>query len=324
MYPAAEHKNEKLRNQILGNNHEIYVYSFEVMDEFVKLHAKGRQAIMKQWEAIKWGPESFANYAPLIGDGVVLGKLMKDLGGWNVKAYVNNYGGKPHISIQGSPALRKVFTDITYSISSPKVIKLGLGKYAAQSIARSGGILSVVLMTAYRVAEYVLTDEATLTRLIGNLAVDIVKVGITVAGSLAAIQVMAVFGIAIGPIAAVVAVGVLATLTLGPLFENFGIANKVIAGLDELAFKASIGSQVYKTYLEWQYISRSKQALAFIEDFIEDTGAKLDKVQQEALTVFHEAQETVFDYMVDSARRVAIKTANHVANDFLNSDGKLK
>ena len=201
---------------------------------------------------------------------------------------------------------------------------MGLGKLAAQGIARQGGILSVVFLTAYRVVDYVLTDEATLTSLIGNLAVDIVKVGITVAGSLAAIQVMAVFGIAIGPIAAVVAVGVLATLTLGPLFEHYEITNKVIAGLDELAFKASIGSQVYKTYLEWQYTSRSKQALAFIEDFIEDTGAKLDKVQQEALTVFHEAQETAFDYMVDSARRVAIKTANHIANDFLNSDGKLK
>ena len=324
MYPAAEHGNEKLRSQILANSHEIYVYSFEAMDELVKQHAKGRKAIMEQWETIKKGPEAAANYAPLIGDGVVLGKLMKDLGGWNVKAYIKNYGGKPHIVIKGYPGLRKVLTGTIYGIANPKVIKMGLGKHAAQGIARQGGILSVVLMTAYRVADYVLTDEATLTSLIGNLAVDIVKVGITVAGSLALIQGFAVFGLAIGPIAAVVAIGAIAAFTLGPIFDHYGVTNKVIAGLDELAFKASIGNQVYQAYLEWQYISRSKQALASIEDFIEVTGAKLDKVQQRALAAFHEVQKTAFDYMVDSAQRIVIKTANHVVNDLLNSGKKLK
>lgn len=324
MYPAAEHGNEKLRSQILANSHEIYVYSFEAMDELVKQHARGRKAIMEQWETIKKGPEAAANYAPLIGDGVVLGKLMKDLGGWNVKAYIKNYGGKPHIVIKGYPGLRKVLTGTIYGIANPKVIKMGLGKHAAQGIARQGGILSVVLMTAYRVADYVLTDEATLTSLIGNLAVDIVKVGITVAGSLALIQLGVAFGIAVGPIAAVVFVGAVAVLGLGPLFDHFGITNKVIAGLDELAFKASVGAQVYQSYLEWQYIARPKQAMASIEEFMEETGEKLDKAQQQALEAFHEVQETVFDYMVDSARRVAIKAANHIANDFLNSGRKLK
>lgn len=324
MYPAAEHGNEKLRSQILANSHEIYVYSFEAMDELVKQHARGRKAIMEQWETIKKGPEAAANYAPLIGDGVVLGKLMKDLGGWNVKAYIKNYGGKPHIVIKGYPGLRKVLTGTIYGIANPKVIKMGLGKHAAQGIARQGGILSVVLMTAYRVADYVLTDEATLTSLIGNLAVDIVKVGITVAASLALIPFGAALGIAIGPIAAVVVVGALAAFTLTPIFDHFGITNKVIAGLDELAFKASIGNQVYQAYLEWQYISRSKQALTFIEDFIEETGEKLDKAQQRALAAFHEVQETVFDYMVDSAQRIVVKTANHVMSDLLNSGRKLK
>ena len=249
---------------------------------------------------------------------------MKDLGGWNVKASIRNYGGKPHISIQGSPALRKVFTDITYSISSPKVIKLGLGKYAAQSIARSGGILSIVLMTAYRVAEYVLTDKATLTSLIGNLAVDVVKIGITVAGAFLLIPYGVAFGIAIGPIAAVVIVGMAVTFGLSPLIDKYKIANKVTAGLEELAFKASVGAQVYQAYSEWQYIERPKQAIVSIENFMEETGIKLDKAQQQALVAFHELQETVFDYMVDSARRIAIKTANHIANDFLGAGRTLK
>ena len=228
------------------------------------------------------------------------------------------------IVIKGYLGLRKVLTGTVYGVANPKVIKMGLGKLAAQGIARQGGILSVVFLTAYRVADYVLTDEATLTSLIGNLAVDIVKVGITVAGSLALIQVGAALGIAIGPIAAVVIVGGLAAWGLTRLFQHYDITNKVITGLDELAFKMSIGAQVYQSYLEWQYIARPNQALESIEEFFEETGEKLDKAQQRALAAFHEAQGTVFDYIVDSAQRIVIKTANHVMSDLLNSGRKLK
>ena len=55
---------------------------------------------------------------------------------------------------------------------------MGLGKTGAIAAAKQGGILTVVLLSAYRVVDYFLTDQATLSRLVGTLATDIVKVGI--------------------------------------------------------------------------------------------------------------------------------------------------
>lgn len=63
---------------------------------------------------------------------------------------------------------------------------MGLGKAGAIHAAKSGGILSVVLLSAYRAVDYFLMDQATLSQLIGSLATDVVKVGIAAGASIAA------------------------------------------------------------------------------------------------------------------------------------------
>ena len=47
-------------------------------------------------------------------------------------------------------------------------------------------LFHILLISSYRIADYVLSDDQTLTRLIGSLATNVVKVGIaTVAGTAA-------------------------------------------------------------------------------------------------------------------------------------------
>ncbi|MGD8177285.1 hypothetical protein [Marinimicrobium sp. ARAG 43.8] len=200
---------------------------------------------------------------------------------------------QPHIILKGHPGLRRVLTGTKYGIKNPKVITMGLGKAGAIHAAKSGGILSVVLLSAYRVADYFFTDQATLSQLIGSLATDVVKVGITTGASIAAASATAALGItiAIGPIAAVILVGVGTSMALSALDEQYGITERVIAGLDDIS--------------------------AGIDDNIE--AAKQGVYQQ-----ISELTESIFDYAVNSAKTLLIDTAQHTINEFLSGRPRLQ
>ncbi len=61
-------------------------------------------------------------------------------------------------------------------MQNAKVIQMGLGKYGAVQAAKGGGVLTIVLVTAFRVIDYFLTDSATLNQLIGTLATDVIRI----------------------------------------------------------------------------------------------------------------------------------------------------
>jgi len=157
---------------------------------------------------------------------------------------------------------------------------MGLGKAGAIHAAKSGGILSVVLLSTYRVTDYFLTDQAALSQLVGSLATDIVKVGIATGASIGAAVLMGGFSIAVGPIFAVVVVGVGVSWALGIIDAKLGITDRVIDGLDEL------GNDIKS------YISSQKK-----------------KVEGAA----REVVDSVIDYAIESARRVVV----HTAQDYL-------
>lgn len=283
----SDQEKKKLKEQIKSNQHEVFVISIEEMDPIVKSSPKGNLPHIKDaWQKFKGKAEVGASYYASADDLRTLSKLVGDLGGFATKAYVKTYGGKPHIILKGYPGLRRILTGTKYGINNPKVIAMGLGKAGAINAAKSGGILSIVLLSAYRVTDYFLTDQTTLSQLIGSLATDVVKVGIATGASIAAATVVsAAFTVAIGPIVAVVAVGVLTSMLLSVLDENYGITDKVIAGLEEL------GNDVTS------YIRRAKE-----------------NVEKSAAI----AASEVLDYVVESATRIVINTAKHTLQKFLS------
>ncbi len=213
-------------------------------------------------------------------------KLVGDLGSIGAKAYIKNYGGKPHIILKGRPGLRKVLTSPKYGIKNPKVITMGLGKAGAVAAAKQGGIISVVLLSTYRVADYLLTDEATLSQLIGTLATDVVKVGIvTGAAIVAASAVAGLTTVAIGPIVVVLVVGLSTSLLLEYMDNSMGITSQVIAGLDALGESA-------ESYLEQQ---KNK--------VVEFTG---------------EVADGAINYAITSAKSIAIKWIQNKIKNYLH------
>jgi len=152
-------------------------------------------------------------------------------------------------------------------------------------------MLSIVLLSAYRVGDYFLTDQATLSQLIGSLATDVVKVGIATGASIAAASAFVAMGftIAIGPIAAVVLVGIGTSMALSALDERYGITDQIIAGLDD------------------------------IDEGIEN---RVEQVKQSVYRNAGELADSIFDYAVDSAKAVLINTAKHAIDKFLS--GRLR
>lgn len=160
-----------LKQTIQTNSHELFVVSFDEMDSIVKSSSFGNKVVARRnWAKIKDKVGIGASYYASADDVVTLTKLVGDLGGIGAKVYIKNYGGKPHIILKGKPGLRKILTGTKYGIQNPKIVKMGLGKVGAVSAAKTGGILTVILLTTYRVIDYVLTDEATLSSLLGRLA----------------------------------------------------------------------------------------------------------------------------------------------------------
>lgn len=289
---STEEKQE-LKQKIQANKHEIYVVSIEEMDAIVRSSAKGRfPHIQKSWQKIKNKAETGAHYTASADDLRTLSKLVGDLGGFATKAYVKTYNGKPHIILKGHAGLRTVLTGTKYGIKNPKVVTMGLGKAGAIHAAKTGGILSIVLLSAYRVIDYFLTDQVTLSQLIGSLATDVVKVGIVTGAAIAVASglVAAGFTVAIGPIFAVVFIGFVGSMVLSAIDIRYSITKTVIAGLDEMG---------------------------------DDINAYHKQIKKDAEKTANEAIDSVIDYAIESAQRVFINMARHHINKFLSRQPKV-
>ena len=271
-----------LQEQIKSNKHEVIVVSVKVMDKVMM--SSNKEGVKETWAKIRGSALFGTTWAASADDVRTAGKLMGDLGGFG-KAYVRNYRGRSHIVLKGYSGLRKILTGTKYGVLNPKVVTMGLGRAGAVHAARSGGILSVILITGYRVIDCFLTDRVTLTHMVGYLATDIVKIGITTGASIAAgIAASTIFVVAVGPIIAVVVAGLGASRGLTAIDDKYEITINVIKGLDDL-----------------EKITKSK-----LKSTRRDLQKSIDK------TI-----DTTIDYIINSVTRVIIDTAKHRLDDFL-------
>jgi len=270
-----------VRNTIKQNSHELYALSLDEFDRSFKVLAGSPKYASQRsnWEVLRKGVEAGANYTASGKDLGTLTKLFADLGFSGTKAYIKYYKGRPYVIFKGSPALRKIFTGTRYGLQNAKVVHMGIGRSGAISAARSGGVLTIVLVSAFRIADYILTDQMTLNHLVGTLATDVVKIGIATGASIiAAAGAAAVFTVAIGPTIAAIGVGLLVSYGLSKLDDHYEITTKVIAALEEL--------------------ERRKNA-------------KMKSLEQDVIDWTGKLADGVIDYAADEARRILINTAKH-------------
>ncbi len=240
--------NEKSQARLLinSNHHEVYILSLDEMDFLITNQVKGNN-LKESWGKLKNKVELSANYFAAGQDVILLGKLMGDLGHAGTKTYIKYYGGKPHFILKGHPGLRNILTGTKYGVQNAKVIQMGMGKYGAVQAAKGGGVLTIVLVSIYRVVDYFLTDSATLSQLIGTLATDVVKIGLATGASIVAASATATIAastgvlIAFGPLAVAIVVGVGAAMLLEVIDDKYKITDKIISALDEINEKGIAG-----------------------------------------------------------------------------------
>lgn len=219
------------------NIHEVMAFDAEAFDKMVK-EQDFRQtipsSIKKSWKKLRIYLEGFANYAANIDDIRTLTLLANEMGAMTL-VRVENYSGVLHIILNGNARLRSLLSGIKYRADNIKIVSMGLGVAGAIDAAKKGSILTVILVSAFRVIDYILRDTMTLSMLIGSLASDVAKVMIAYGATILFLKATGtVLSFAIGPIAMVVFVGIGAHFLFNSLEKNFQITEKLIIAINEL------------------------------------------------------------------------------------------
>jgi len=198
----------------------------------------------KLWESAKTGwsgdgkvaAKAIADYFSPVQDLGLAAVIARDLGPYVGKAYLKDYAGKTHIIFKGNPRSRKILTGTRYTLSNSKIVSLGIGKEGVRNLSRKGGILSIVLVTAFNIADFALNDNVTLSHFIGAMVVDISIV--VASAAIGAVVTTALVGagiitsVVIGPIIAVVAITAIVAWGLGKVADKLKLKEKIVAALD--------------------------------------------------------------------------------------------
>ncbi len=150
------------------------------------------------------------------------------------RVYVKAYRGKTHIVLKGSPGLRKILTGTKYGVNNPKITSMGLGTKGAMNSIKEGGMITVVLVTAFDIFDYFMNYREMLTELFGKIAGDLTKVAVAAGISAASVALLSgtiITSFALGPLLVAVAVGVGAGLALNWIDDYYQLTEKLKAML---------------------------------------------------------------------------------------------
>lgn len=226
----------------VAENQEIYVLDEPSMVRLwltvkVDSNAMTQAQANRFWDSYaREGSRYLATYFATVGDVVTLTKLANDLGTPLGKVAFKSYNGKTHVIFKGHPGLRKILTGTRYGVTNAKVVSLGIGEKGVRQAVRKGGILSIILVTAWNIVDFVLSDNVTLGQFIGQSATDVAKIGASAAvGAMAGAAAVgtAIGAFALGPLIVAVAVGIGVSLVLDYLDNKYGWTQKLQSFLDK-------------------------------------------------------------------------------------------
>ena len=230
-YPALRNTrnfpDSKLRAMLQANSQEVMLLTLGEVYE-----------ILSSWGFYKNGwvdltqsqPGQIAvNYGLGIKDAITTTMLIADLKLYDIKStvYVNK-NGTELIKLTGYAGIRKILNAPVYALKNPKVVSLGIGKFGVKSAIVEGTVITFYFALAYRTIDFIMNDDTSLAEFIGSLATDVVKIGIASAVSWGAGALLTMTPFVIGPIVAVVLVGLGASIALNVLDDHFKVTDKLV------------------------------------------------------------------------------------------------
>lgn len=230
-YPALRNTrnfpDKKLRDMLQANSQEVMLLTLGEVFE-----------ILSSWGFYKNGwtdltqsqsGQIAVNYGLGIKDAITTTMLIADLKLYDIKAtvYVNK-NGTELIKLTGYAGIRKILNAPVYALKNPKVVSLGIGKFGVKSTIIEGTVITFYFALAYRIIDFIMNDDTSLAEFIGSLATDVVKIGIASTISWGAGALLTMTPFVIGPLVAVVLVGLGASIALNVLDDHFKVTNKLV------------------------------------------------------------------------------------------------
>jgi len=212
-----------LESQLQDNNHDLFIMTPEEFGELQK------QIGLEKLSTVK----TLASYTSTALDVKTTVDQVREFRGFG-KIIEKNIGGKRYVILKGVPGLRKTLKGTRYLAGNPKVVSLAMGTIGMNKSIVKGAKLTIFITVPMNVLKYLIDEHSTLSRLIGSIASDIVKIGISSAlGVMVAAGVGAITTLAAGPLVAAILVGVATAVILDKVDEKFGLTEALIKFIDE-------------------------------------------------------------------------------------------
>lgn len=225
---------QQVRDLLQANNLDVLLLTLSEI--FAYLQTEGWKQTKKAWvEATDTTlGQIMINYGPNGKDVVTTSMVISKLGSLGIKATVEvNHLGNEIIKFTGWPNIRKILNAPRFRLDNPKVVDVGIGKYGLKNSIVSGARLTFYVAAAYRTVDFILNDETSLSRYIGSLATDIVKIGVASAVSWTAGAItMALTSFAVGPLVVAVGVGLLTSIGLNYFDNKHELTDQVVAYIE--------------------------------------------------------------------------------------------
>lgn len=188
----------------------------------------------QHWKGYSDNWHTVANYFSVADDAMLIRKLVRETG-IRGRCYFKSYNGKLHVVFKGYPGLRRVLTGSRYGALHAKVVGLGIGKAGVAKSVKGGMIVSVVLLSAWNIIDYVIRDDATLGQLLGGIAGDVGKALVASGVGYAAASAAVALGmtVAAGPLVIAVVVGLGVGWALDALDTKYRFTERLQKQLDD-------------------------------------------------------------------------------------------
>ena len=196
---------------------------------------------MDALDAVSFARRNVAPYVSPIMDTVTLARVCKDLG-IGGKAITKVINGRQYIAFAGYAGLRTIFTGTRYSINNRMIINMAIGTLGLKKMVKSGGIITICIAVPLTVLEAFLSDHASCYELVGNIASDLIKIGVPMLmAEIAGLAVGAFTTIAFLPIAIVIGVGFFTSVVLNKMDDKYQLTEKLIIALEQFGMGISDG-----------------------------------------------------------------------------------
>lgn len=204
---------------------------------------------MDATDAVSFARRNVAPYVSPIMDSFTLARVCNDLG-ISGQAIPKVIQGRQYIAFVTTSGVRQIFPSTLYASNNRKIITMAIGALGIKNMVKNGGMLTICITVPLTILEAFLKDHSSIYTLAGNIASDLLKIGISsVMGGIAGLAFGGVVTVAALPIAITIAVSVGVGIGLNVLDKQYHLTEKLSAALENLSKQISetTKNEIYET-----------------------------------------------------------------------------